>query len=252
MPRNDFNHPGTDGSMDLGFGPDPQRGSPDNRDQGTGTGNVTLSAEQFEALMNRVHGSQERDYADALGVPVQLEQQAPDPQSYLPDLSQLPDAARDPDGFRNGLAQLLGAAREELVHVAQSSAQSHVQQTSVLDDAWNMLRENYPDAGAHPDLVQMAASREMEALRQRGLDPMLVISQNPSGFVDTVAGRTMSTINRVRGLSDQEASDADSNFDRTEMISGGSPRPGAPRQPAAKVSNLTDELKTIQRELGIY
>ncbi len=249
MPRNDFNHPGSDGSMDLGFGPDPQRASPDNRDQGSGTGSVTLSSEQFEALMSRVSGAQERDYADALGEVVQLEPQAQSGRAPF-DLSSLPDAARDPEGFRTGLGTLLSNARDELAQFATQQAAGHVQQTSIMDQAWEMMQRDYADAAAHPELVQMAATREMEALRARGLDPMAVIAQNPEGYVESVAARAMSTINRVRGFSEQSAEDGGN--DRTDMIQGGSPRPGPAKQPAPRGSNLVDELKTIQRELGIY
>jgi len=248
-----INHPGMDGSMDLGFGPDPQRASFDNSEQRDGAGNVTLSADQFEALMNRVSGAQERDYASQLGDVVQLEQQELPQAGNLPlDLSSLPNPAHDPDGFRQGLEGLLGNARQELISVAQNSAQSHVRQTSVLDDAWNLMKENYAEVAEHTDLVQLAATREMESLRQRGLDPMQVIAHNPSGYVDSVARRAQLTINKVRGLSETESDEHESGVDRTDLLSGGGPRPGMPKPAAAKTSNLVDELKVLQRELGIY
>lgn len=250
MPSN-FNHPGLDGSMDLGFGPDPQRANPDNLDQGSASGSVTLSQEQFDALLQRLHGSQERDYADALGEQVQFDQQ---PQALPPlvDLSQLPNPQQDPQGFTRGLNEVLNQAGGQLMASARQAAVEQQNQASVLDTAWSMFQENYPEAAEHNELIQLAASREMDALRARGLDPMAVLANNMEGFVDTVAQRTMASINRIRGVSADEADEADNA--RGEVLAGGTPRPSRPNagREQGKPSNLVDELKSIQRAMGIY
>jgi len=214
-------------------------------------GPVTLSREQFEQLLGSVQQSRaELDYAQALGQPQQqAQQQAQDPLDVT--LANLPSPAADPDGFRQGLAQLLGAAREDIVTRATASASQANEQVSVFDQAWGLMQQQYPEAAAHPDLVQMATAREMDALRARGLDPMTVLSSNMEEAVGQIAERTMSTINRVRGLPADE-DDGGETTRRTEMLSGGSgyrPRPAARQAPSG---GLVTEIQKLQREMGIY
>jgi hypothetical protein len=241
-----YDHPGQDGSMDLGFAPDPQRRTPDNSGQATGT--VTLSQEQFDAMLSRIAGSQERDYADAMGSIVQAPVEQPTARNLV-DLSQLPDPRADPDGFKSGLTDVLNQAGNQLLEATAQRTQQVQSASDVLNSTWELLKNNYSDVAEHTDLVELAATREMNSLRQRGIDPMIVMAQNPESFVDAVAGRAQVSINRIRGV----AEDADGDSDRsTEILAGGSPRPGKPQPAAAKQSNLVDELKSIQREMGIY
>jgi hypothetical protein len=250
MSGNRTSHPGEDGSMDLGFGPDPIRPSvrPDPQ------GHVTLTQEQFEQLLGSVQESRaELDYARALGnlpqAPVQ--QQTVDPLEAM--LSDLPSPATDPDGFRKGLADVLRAGREDIVQRAGAAVTQQSEQVNVFDQAWNLMQEQFPDVASQPEIVQMATTREMDDLRRRGLDPMRVLESNMEEAVAAIANRAMGTINRVRGLPEDAEDAAGEVSDRSDILTGGSgyrPKPAA--RAAVPGSSLVSEIQKIQREMGIY
>lgn len=239
-------HPGDDGSMDLGFGPDPDRQAPSVRSD---TSTVTLSQEQFERLLGSVQQSRaELDYASAVGdAPVPT---AVDPLEQM--LTQLPDASRDPEGFKRGLYNVLGTAMEVGVQRATQATSQVQEQTNVYDQAWDLMQSEYPEVAEHKEIVQMATTREMEELRKRGLEPTNVFMHNMPEAVKAIADRALATIQRVRGYSDGSDADVDAQGDRTEMLTGGSgyrPRPAAKTAPSG---GLVTEIQKIQRELGIY
>lgn len=249
MSGNRTTHPGDDGSMDLGFGPDPARHTMEQRpDPG---GHVTLTQEQFEQLLGSVQESRaELDYARAAGVaPQAAPQQQADPLVEM--FNQLPDAARDPEGFKRGLQGVLGAAMEMGVARASQVQTQMTEQTNIYDEAWQLLQQEYPDIAAHPEIVQMATTREMEALRAKGLDPLAVFTNNMGEAVKAIADRSLGTIQRVRGYSDGEDPDVDAP-ERTDMLTGGSGYRPRPQARSAPSGGLVTEIQKIQREMGIY
>lgn len=249
-------HPGADGSMDLGFGPDPERTAADYAPSRSSGSSVTLTQEQFDALLSRAAPQEPAyDYAAAMGEPVY--QQAPaEPQldPIVNMIQSLPDPSRDFDGFKRGLGQVLADGRSMILQEAQGSAQTVSNVNRGFDDAWADFQKRYGDLAQYEDLVSDASSREMAELRQRGFDPNAVVLNNTEGFVDAVATRVANTVARVRGLEGQGDGDNPEDYTRTEMIGGGNPGrrlPERTRQNEGPTS-LVEDLKKVQRELGIY
>lgn len=232
-------HPGFDGSMDLGFGPDP---SPPAAPQTPGT--VTLTQEQFQAMLDRINRSQEADYVQALG------EEIPEPLTAEQLMEQIPDPRQDPDGFRRNLAGMLVNAREELGNIAATTATNEAARSNILDQAWNAIREGYPEVAEHPDLVELATSRERAAMASRNQDIMVAMTQNLDGVVERIASRASASLRNIRGQSGQD----DGTPDEPDILRSGNfsrPRP-AQREQAPAPTSLVDELKAIQSKLGIY
>lgn len=228
-------------SMDLGFGPDPEPRGRDNQEPATPAGQIVMSQEQFQQLLSTLGAQrQQMDYAEVI---------SGQESEGLPeiDFSQLPDPRTDFEAFQQAFAAHQAHREQLLLGTVQSQISTAQQQQEMVNDAWAMMREKYPELADQNELVQMASTREQEALRARGLDPMAVLAQNMEGAVDAIATRAMASLNRIRGIREDAGDDAG----RTEMVSGGSPRP---RQPAPKEQpgSFVDELKKAQRELGIY
>lgn len=229
--------------MDLGFGPDPVK--PEEAPLPV-PGNVTLSQEQFQELLTSLGKQrQTEDYAAAITGQPFVQQGLPPV-----DLSQLPDPRVDYEGFRNGLGQMLTGARAELIEHSRQVAVQVQERTSLVDQAWTLMQERYPDISVHSEIVQMAAQREMDDLRARGIDPIAVLSNNMDGAIEQIANRAGATIGRIRGL---QSGDDDGSADRTDVLDGGSPAPRRSGSQRGSVpTSFVDDLKKMQRELGIY
>jgi hypothetical protein len=238
-----MNHLGSDGSMDLGFGADPSRPS-----EPAAGGTVTLTQEQFDSLISRVNVAQENDYASQFGEVVEPAQPQYEPAQLDQLMASLPDPARDPAGFKQGLSQAAVQLRQETIQAVQNQTA----QVNLIDEAWRLMQQEYPDVAAYPELVELATTRERQALAQRGIDFRQVLAGNMEGAVSAVAQRAQASIARIRGI---EGDGSEADIGRADVLQGGNlrapVRPGQ-RQAAEQSGGLVDELKKIQRELGIY
>lgn len=234
-------------SMDLGFGPDPQREAPDNSGQGTPAGQ-TFTFEQVQALLQSLgQQRQQADYAAAISG-----QAVPEPVG-LPEINfdDLPDPRTNFDAFRQEFAARQNAAYAEVLNAAETRFAAAQNTNDLLNDAWAMMRERYPQLDENDDtrqLVAQAREREIANLAARGLDWQAAVRANMEGAVEAVAQRAMTSLNRLRGVQpDAEPEDAG----RTDMLSGGNSRPSRPAAPP-KQASFVDEIKAIQRKEGIY
>jgi hypothetical protein len=238
-----MNHLGSDGSMDLGFGPDPNRPT-----EPAAGGTVTLSQEQFDALISRVNVAQENDYAAQFGEVIEQSQPQYEPVRLDQLMANLPDPARDPDGFKQGLGQAAAQLQQQTIQAVQNQNAA----TNLIDEAWRLMQQEYPEVAAYPELVELATTRERQALAQRGIDFRQVLAGNMEGAVAAVAQRAEASINRIRGI---EGDGSGADIGRADVLPGGNlrapTRPGQ-RQPTDQTGGLIDELKKIQHELGIY
>jgi hypothetical protein len=241
-PTNQVNHPGADGSMDLNL-PQPPRQPAQPGPQSGGT--ITLTQEQFQQMLDKIQGHQEQDYASQFGEEVEQ----PPVVTVEQVLEQLPDHQTDPKGFRTGLATILAGAREEIVNEAVAINQQRQQQVNVMDEAWAVMQRDYPNLAEHPDLVELATTRERMDLARRGVDITVALSQNLDGVVEQIARRAQTSLNNIRGAGDGEPGEEPDpgilqpgNFTR--------PQPGKTAEP--KPMGLVDQLREIQTKMGIY
>jgi hypothetical protein len=169
-------------------------------------------------------------------------------------LANLPAPQQDFDGFKKGLAGVLAGGRDMILNEARQTSGQVAQVNRSFDDAWGDFKERYPELSQYEDLVADASRREFEDLRGRNLDPSLVVSQNLEGFVDSIANRVQTTVNKVRGLKAEDPMDVSNDYARTEMVGGGNPGRRVPGKDnrADVPSSLVDDLRKVQRELGIY
>lgn len=171
------------------------------------------------------------------------------------DISGLPNPAVDYEGFMKGFAERTGQAiariREGAIREATGLADQRLTQAQVLDNAWATFQKAHPDLAEHPELVETAMRRLREETESRGGDLMQIMSTNLDDVVETVAARVGATVQRIRGLKQDDGEEASG---RTQMVDGRG-RTGGGRKLAkedAQAPGFADQLKAAQKELGIF
>ncbi len=244
-----------DASMDLGFGADPPRLDPEPK-PGAAPATVTLTQEQFDALLAKVGETRQAvAYTEAL---TGQTPKAPEPAAPVVDLSALPNPATDPEGFQASLQdvleQVVTRARDDAVAGATRHADTVVDRERLANEAWDMLRTEYPDVARFGDLVSNEVSRITNDLIRRGYDPYVELARDMPTAVKTIASGVQKTLDQV--LTAHGAGGGDTGRiipDRSDVLGAGAGRLQAPgRQATAAPSSLIDDLRKLQRDQGIY
>lgn len=172
----------------------------------------------------------------------------------------LPDPSVDREGFLKGattrMQEAVNGAAARVLEDARRQQAAQAASTDKANSLWADFQEKYEDLGDYGDLVQVAAERTARKLQQRGLNVEAYIDTNRAGFLEEVATDVRKTINTIKGLDNNAATGSDDDEDdgRTAVLpgnSGGTSR-GAKKPDNAKPSLFVNELKSIQKELGIF
>lgn len=181
----------------------------------------------------------------------------------LPDLKinldGLPDPAEDKDGFLKGFAQRLGplvtAAQANAAKLAVASAGAAINADNLIDKAWDMLKDKYPELSKHEDIVETAVRGYTASLQAKNIDPSSYLATNMEQFVKDIATSGQKIIDRIKGLEGEDEESAQEDEGRALEIPGGGTqgtRRNVGKTTHDRPAKFTDELKSVQKELGIF
>lgn len=175
------------------------------------------------------------------------------------DFEGLPDPTVDREGFLKGATQRMqtavaGAATKVLEDARQAAARQTASADKV-NGLWAEFQEKYEDLGEYTDLVQVAAERTARKLQSRGLNVETYIDTNRDGFLEEIASDVRKTVNKIKGLDENGNSISEDDDEGRAVVQGGSAggtSRGTKKPGSEKPSLFVNELKSIQKELGIF
>lgn len=186
----------------------------------------------------------------------QQQQQVQPPVSFdgLPDPVTTPKefqaalAARMQDAIRNQVSQATTAAvRDQIAPITQKQR---------VDDLWGKFNKEHEDLSEYPEVIKSQAERIIGAAQARGLDTERYIFADPDSFIREVADGTRSRLEAM-GISFGEADDeGPATSGRTNgILGGGTAVPagsGGGEKGAPKTSTFVDEIKEVQKKMGVF
>lgn len=229
------------------------------KDKAPAGGTVTLSQEQFDALLAKQNAESERNMRMWEQVLAGKQAPAAPATDQLPqfqvDLSGLPDPRDDYDGYHKGLGERLSKSYVDmeataLERVSQKLAATQNQE-QLVNNLWAKLQQDNPEFAENPEIAELASTRYANGLRAKGIDPIQAMRTNFDDVVKGIAENGTAMLRKIRGEADQGADPG-----RTKMVQGnGSSRGRAKAAASAEVEQPNDfvnDLKSLQRNMRIY
>lgn len=175
------------------------------------------------------------------------------------DFEGLPDPTVDREGFLKGAAQRMqtavASAASKVLEDARQTAARQAANTDKINGLWAEFQEKYEDLGDYTDLVQVAAERTARKLQSRGLNVETYIDTNRDGFLEEIASDVRKTVNKIKGLDENGNATGEDEDEGRAVVQGGNAggtSRGTKRPAGEKPSLFVNELKNIQKELGIF
>lgn len=186
--------------------------------------------------------------------PQQPQQAQPQPDDDS-DLGEPPDPVNDPKGYHQYMTKLVDRrAQRQAQQITQESTQQQTQQQQ-LNDLWNRFQSKYSDVAQHDIVVEGVTKREVERLRNSGVDPMQYIMSDPDGFVDRIASESKNYLSErgvpLQGKQKQET-DPQADTGRTAGLDGSRPQSPKGKGGQDEGTSFTDEIKKEQVNSGFF
>jgi hypothetical protein len=222
---------------------------------------------QISALGKQVEGLQAGQMA-FLSTPQQVQTKQPTPQKPKVDLSGLPDPLVDPKGYEKGLNDRLEAAISGQIAQITSAQQAQTAEKTAGDGRvaalWEDFGEKYADLAAHPEIIEVAATKVVTRAQKKGLDVNRYMFGPGSSFLDDVAKEMKTRYGKLLDVDEgegdadaqggEEGGDEDPSAGRTDGMFGGAvpgakPDDGGSKQ---KPGDMLDDLKAFQKMSGMF
>ena len=175
------------------------------------------------------------------------------------DFEGLPDPTVDREGFLKGATQRMqtavAGAASKVIEDARQVAARQTANADKINGLWAEFQEKYEDLGEFTDLVQVAAERTARKLQSRGLNVETYIDTNRDGFLEDIATDVRKTVNKIKGLDENGNTQGGDDDEGRAVVAGGNSggtSRGTKKPGGEKPSLFVNELKSIQKELGIF
>lgn len=206
-------------------------------------------------------GSGARDFPMVASAPQQTSQAHADPANVKVDLAGLPNRDEDPDGFYREYTTRVNAMAQAQAHAAAQQVREAFERERNADRLWNGFKEAYPKWAPYTSLVETVSNRVANDLQAKGVDLQRLLSGSPERFYQEVEGALKQQYGKLvaEGGEGEEAEDDDPPLDPTDptLVAdiGGSGRPAQPGvnkgKPATREPDMLDDLRAIQRRMGV-
>lgn len=170
----------------------------------------------------------------------------------------LPDPATDKDGYLKGVSERLNkavqGAAEQAATRANDEARRQADQQAKINGLWSDFQDRFTDLKDYDELVNIGASRVAGRLRAKNLDVGQYVDTNRDQFLEDVATEVRKSLKKY-GVQAGQATDADDGDEgRTAVLPAGGQGTsrGTKKAGGEKPALFTNEIKQIQKELGLF
>lgn len=170
----------------------------------------------------------------------------------------LPDPAIDKESYLKGVSERLNkavqGAAEQAATRANDEARRLTEQQAKVNGLWTDFQDRFTDLKEYDELVNIGASRVASHLRAKNLDVSQYIDTNRDQFLEDVATEVRKSLKKY-GVQAGQATDTDDDDDgRTAILPAGGQGTsrGTKKSGGEKPALFTNEIKQIQKELGLF
>lgn len=170
----------------------------------------------------------------------------------------LPDPATDKDGYLKGVSDRLNkavqGAAEQAATRANDEARRLADQQAKVNGLWTDFQDRFTDLKEYDELVNIGASRVAGRLRAKNLDVSQYIDTNRDQFLEDVAVEVRKSLKKFGVQPGQTSEDDPDDTGRTAVLPAGGQGTsrGAKKTGGEKPALFTNEIKQIQKELGLF
>lgn len=221
------------------------------------------------ALLSRIaalEGSIERQRKTNLALMAQAPVAAPPVQMEAPtlDLSNMPDAYSEPDRYQQELSRRTQAYLDRQVQARTAAGPDVAALQARTNALWEDFVEEYPEYADKQDAVQFVASKLVQKMQLRGVDPQRYVFGATEDFFEDVDkefkkqfGKGGKKRSKAEDVVEDDASDADEpDTSRVDGLFNGTVKSPKPRKKGKSdddsPGDYASEMFEVQRKMGIF
>ncbi len=218
--------------------------------------------EAQDRLLAELKAGSSRDLPMVVTTAAPTQTHRTDPASLKVSMDGLPNRDEDPDGFFREYNIRMNAVMEARDAATRAEMMAKVEQERSADRLWNGFKETYPAWGKYTSLVETVSNRVAQDMQNKGVDLPKLLQGNPERFYQEVEGALRQQYGRLiedtpsGGDEGEEEDEIDTSDPR--LVAGvggagsGTPSAAAKKGPIHKEPDMFDDLKEMQKRMGIH